>query len=85
MGYSKLLPQIALGHSQSEILASLYFENNYLHLEEIMIPPLTSNVMNADILNRNKDGKDTESTGGRPEKPDSEKSDKTIQNKDSMG
>ena len=85
MGYSKMLPQIALGHSQSEILASLYFENNYLHLEEIMIPPLTSNVMNADILNRNKDGKDTESTGGRPEKPDSEKSDKTIQNKESMG
>lgn len=88
MGYSKMLPQIALGHSQSSILASLHFENNYLHLEEIMIPPLTSNVMNADILNRNKTAKDAnseESTGGRPEKPDSEKSDKTIANKEAMG
>lgn len=50
MGYSKLLPQIALGHSQSFILNSINFENKYLHLSEIMIPPLTSNTMNGQDL-----------------------------------
>ena len=32
LGFSKLLPQIALGHSQSFILNSIYFENDILHL-----------------------------------------------------
>jgi hypothetical protein len=43
MGYSKMLPQIALGHSQSDILATMTFENEVLHLADIMIPPVTSN------------------------------------------
>jgi hypothetical protein len=44
-----------------------------------MIPPLTSATMSSkDVL------KDEDSKGGRPEKDDSEKSDKTIANKESM-
>lgn len=97
-GASKLLPQIALGHSQSFILNSIHFENEVLHLSEIMIPPLMSSTMNSeDILgkktsssdNKNQNtvsGKSTAETkeAGRPEKDDSEKSDKTIANKESM-
>jgi hypothetical protein len=50
MGYSKMLPQIALGHSQSSILNTAYFENDILHLSEVMIPPLMSSTMNMQDL-----------------------------------
>lgn len=51
LGFSKMLPQIALGQSQSFILNTVLFENEVLHLSEIMIPPLMSSTMNADTLN----------------------------------
>ena len=94
MGYSKMLPQIALGHSQSAIINTAYFENEVLHLSEIMIPPLMSSTLNAqDVLGNKGQGNSTKtqsssntsSTGGRPEKPDNQKSEKTIQNKESAG
>jgi len=50
MGYTKMLPQIALGHTQSSILANAYFENDILDLVRVFIPPLTSNTMNAEAL-----------------------------------
>lgn len=93
MGYSKMLPQIALGHSQSFILNSIHFENDILHLSEIMIPPLTSNTINGeDILGKKNESSKTktqdtsteDSKGGRPQKADNEKSEKTIANKESM-
>ena len=93
MGYSKMLPQIALGHSQSEIINTAYFENQILHLSDIMIPPLLSSTLNAqDILGKTGQGKTDknqsssgeQNKGGRPEKPDTEKSEKTIQNRESI-
>ena len=104
IGFSKLLPQIALGHSQNAIINTAFFENNILHLSEIMIPPLMSSTMNLADLQAQKDGKNQDKNGGndksgsnqqvkvaaddkeagRPEKPDSEKSDKTIANRESM-
>ena len=98
MGYSKMLPQIALGHSQSFILNTAYFENEVMKLSEIMIPPLMSSTMKMEDLkgggnsNQPQNNKSQQKTGGqtsdksagRPEKPDSEKSAKTIQNKESM-
>ena len=94
MGYSKMLPQIALGHSQSFILNTAHFENEVLHLQEIMIPPLMSSTLSGeDILGKSnksttsKNQNNTESSdksAGRPAKPDDQKSDKTIQNKESM-
>lgn len=98
IGYSKMLPQIALGHSQSSIIHTAHFENEVLHLSSIMIPPLMSSTLNGeDILGTNKqtDTSKTQNTNsnkvktetkatGRPEKPDSEKSEKTISNKESM-
>ena len=94
LGFSKMLPQIALGHSQSFILNSIAFENEILHLHEIMIPPLMSSTMSsADVLgNRNqsntsqtqKTTEDSNNTGGRPEKADDQKSEKTIKNKEAQ-
>ena len=98
LGYSKLLPQIALGQSQSSILANAYFENDILDLVNVFIPPMMSSTMNADILNRGKGGAgggggttpkaqdpEKESEGaGRKELPDDQKSEKTIKNRESM-
>jgi hypothetical protein len=81
LGYSKMLPQIALGQSQSSILANAYFENTILDLVNVFIPPLSSNTMNADAIASMKGGN---GEVGRKEKPDDEKSEKTIQNKESM-
>ena len=87
IGYSKMLPQIALGHSQSFILNSINFENDVLHLTEIMIPPLMSSTMSSETVLGTKDnaaGGQESGEAGRPEKADDEKSEKTIQNKESM-
>ena len=88
VGFSKMLPQIALGQAQSTILANAYFENEILDLVNVFIPPMMSSTMNSDVLNRlnnqNKENKNSESTGGRPEKADDEKSEKTIMNKESQ-
>lgn len=93
LGFQKLLPQIALGHSQSSILSGIYFENEVLHLPEIMLPPLMSSTLNAeDVLGKKSSGNSSKSQNntepgqtGRPEKPDDQKSEKTIANKESMG
>ena len=79
IGNSKMLAQIALGHSQSFILNSAYFENKVLHLTEVMIPPLSSNTMSSSDILKTESG-----DAGRPELPDDQKSDKTILNRESM-
>ena len=91
IGYSKMLPQVALGHSQSSIINTAYFENEVLHLSEIMIPPLMSSTLNGeDILgkkgNSSSSGSqnNTEGNGGRPPKEETEKSEKTLQNEKSL-
>ena len=86
LGYGKVFPQLALGHSQSSILATFTFENDILHLAESMIPPMSSNTMSSNMLNNNNRNNSAQSqkSAGRPEKEDSEKSDKTIANRESM-
>ena len=86
MGYSKMLPQVALGQTQSSVLANAYFENDILDLVRVFVPPLTSNTMNAEALqqrsaiNRGNSGTNSGEGVGRPEKADNEKSEKTIKN-----
>jgi len=76
LGYSKMLPALALGESQSDILASFYWENDILNLAESLVPPMSSNTMS---------NKNTSNSGaGRPEKDDTEKSTKTLQNEESI-
>ena len=92
IGYSKMLPQIALGQSQSFILHSAKFENEILELSSIMIPPVMSSTLNGEQIlgkngqnNNNNNQKNTELIGaGRPEKDDTQKSDKTLANQESM-
>lgn len=93
LGFSKLLPQIALGHTQSEIIATAIFENSILHLNDLFIPPQMSSTMSSgnkattsDGSKTNKDdGAQSDTKGGRPEKPDDEKSEKTIRNIEASG
>lgn len=84
LGFSKMLPQIALGHSQSSILSAAVFENKILRLSEIMIPPLMSSTMNGDTLLSKSNSAAEEKETGRPQKEDDQKSEKTIQNQESM-
>lgn len=82
IGFSKLLPQIALGHSQSSLIATATFENTILKLNEIMIPPLMSSTMSSkNLVTAGSDNK-----GGRPTNEDSGKevADKTIANRESQ-
>lgn len=83
IGYSKMLPQIALGHSQSSILNTAYFENDILHLSEVMIPPMMSSTVSMEDIKSSRGGGENDKAG-RPEKEESEKSDKTLQNEESM-
>ena len=101
IGFSKMLPQIALGQSQSFILNTAHFENEVLHLSEVMIPPLMSSTLNGeDILGKkDQNGSNTSQNktsgnaivktetkeGGRPEKANDEKSEKTIANRQAAG
>lgn len=93
VGYSKFLSQIALGQSQSAILASAYFENEVLDLVNVFIPPMMSSTMNVDVLNRNKSASDKVDKaaglgdkGGRPTKESQGEtvSEKTVQNIESQ-
>ena len=62
-----------------------HFENEIIHLYDVMIPPLMSSTMSSeDILGKKAASTDSDGEAGRPEKKDSEKSEKTIQNKESM-
>lgn len=90
VGFSKMLPQIAMGQSQSSILANAYFENDLLDLVNVFVPPLMSSTMNADSIaamkNRNNDNGGDDNKGGRPtnESKGEAVSDKTIQNQESQ-
>ena len=88
LGFSLFLPQVALGHSQAAILDTAQFENDILNLTDILTPPQSSNTMSAKGApnSGNKTGgvAKEEKKAGRQEKPDDEKSEKTIQNRESM-
>jgi hypothetical protein len=75
VGYSKMLPAIALGQSQSNFLASIVFEKDFLGLADYMEPVKMASTQSG----KSGDG------AGRPEKPDDQKSDKTLANEASGG
>lgn len=98
IGFSKMLPQIALGQSQSFILNTAFFENEVLELSQIMMPLMMSSTLSAQDLKDLDQTPDKKGSGkigqqtkqksdnptGRPQKEESELSEKTIQNKESM-
>ncbi len=93
IGYGKMFAQIALGHSQNAIMSTAYFENDILGLSEIMIPPMMSSTIGSEDIqnlgkkNQNKTAETqtrTEGQAGRPQKEQTELSDKTIANRESQ-
>lgn len=94
LGYSKMLPQIALGQSQSSILATAHFENDILDLVSTFIPPMQSSTMNADAIKQRKGGNSenknngnnaSDNGNGRPTKESQGEAvtEKTMQNRES--
>lgn len=90
LGFSKLLPQVALGISQSSVISTAILENQILHLDELFIPPQMSSTMssNTNSGNSSNEPRDTNDDGdsavGRPALDPDERSDKTNQNIESM-
>ena len=67
IGHSKILAQIALGHSQSFILNTAHFENEVLHLAQLMLPNLMSSTMNLEDLLGKTDKDDNSKTQKKTE------------------
>lgn len=80
LGFAKFLPAIALGQRQSDIMSALYFENDVLDLVSLMRPPVSSNTMSA---KQQANGSGSGEGPGRPEKNEEDRSEKTIQNRES--
>jgi len=85
IGFSKLLPMVALGHSQSSVIATAVFENKLMDLNSLFVPPQSSATMTGDDSSSTGNNNPSSDKGGRPEAPDDEKSDKTIANREAMG
>ena len=80
-GFSKIVPQVALGVKQRYIESLNTFENEVLNLGERMVPLQSSHTMSnkANESENSETSKDVESTpAGRPEKDQSEKQDSTV-------
>lgn len=80
-GFSKIVPQVALGVKQRYIESLNAFENEVLNLGERMVPLQSSHTMSskANENENSKTSKDVESTpAGRPSKDQSEKQDSTV-------
>ena len=71
-GYSYLLPVVALGLSQRDIVSLKELENDVLKLGEKLIPLSSSYTQSSD------------NPTGRPKLDDSEKAEKTIKNEESL-
>lgn len=93
-GYSKMYAGVATGIKQMDQISLMTFENDFLEMDQKMIPLMssyTSSGENEKKSSSEKTGssttqvKDISNTGGRPELPDEEKSEKTQANIASQG
>ena len=94
-GYSKMIAGVAMGIKQRDQLSLMNFENDFLEMSSKMIPLqssyTTSGTAVADEENSAKNTtktvktQDISNTGGRPELPDEQKSEKTQANIAAMG
>ena len=86
VGGSKLLTHIALGQSQSSVIAIAEFEKNILDIDTLfgLNQNNNKNTSSSSEKENNKNPFEEKKTVGGQEKPDDEKSEKTIQNKEAM-
>ena len=91
-GYSKMRAGVAQGLKQMNQISLITFENDFLKMHEKMIPLMSSYTQGDEKNNSSKEkssngssGKNLTNTGGRPELPAEEKSEKTQANIQAMG
>lgn len=96
-GYSKMRAGIAMGVKQRNLISMIDFENEFLNLDEKMIPLMSSYTQTGDENSGKKNNsgeknsstsgqvKDITNKGGRPELADEDKSEKTQANIAAMG
>lgn len=87
-GYSCILPAIAQGLTQHDLMNIKTLENDVLKLQEVLIPLSSAYTQsnNGDSVEGGKGNDESEAPteeGGRPPKGDLEKTEKTIKNKES--
>ena len=93
LGFSKLLPQVALGQSQTSVISTAVFENNLLNLDELFVAPQMSSTMSGNQSSNGSSGGSSATAKaasdsdnmGRPELEDDQKSDKTLANEAAKG
>ena len=88
-GYSALLPALALGLTQKDLISVKDLENDVLKLGDKLIPLSTSYTQSSSDSNKEEENSEPETgvevdEGGRPELKEEGKSDKTIQNEESL-
>ena len=76
LGFSKLLPQVALGMSQSVVIATALFENKMLKLDDIFTPPQ----MSSTISSKDKEDSEKESDAESGNRTDEEQESNAQQN-----
>lgn len=88
-GYSALVPALALGLTQKDLVNVKDLENNVLKLKDILIPLSTSYTQSGDSTTaetaNGTSGSDEsdENLGGRPELEEGDKADQTVRNEES--
>lgn len=93
LGFSKLLPQVALGQFQTSVISTAVFENNLLNLDELFVAPQMSSTMSGNQSSNGSSGGSSATAKaasdsdnmGRPELEDDQKSDKTLANEAAKG
>ena len=85
-GGSKLLASVALGQSQASVIATARFENEVLDITGLFSSKQDKELAKAKTQKESADNQQQveKKPVGRQEKPDDEKSEKTIQNRESM-
>lgn len=97
-GYSKMFAGVAMGIKQMDQLSLMNFENDFLEMSLKMVPLQSSYTTSGSTIQNEEKNKnsaqnttigtsinDITNTGGRPELPDEEKSEKTQANISAMG
>ena len=98
-GYSKMFAGVAMGIKQMDQLSLMNFENEFLEMSTKMVPLQSSYTTSGNVIASEEQKssstvkkttsttqtRDITNTGGRPELPDEQKSEKTQANIQSMG
>ena len=82
-GYSFLLPSLAMGMSQQQLVDIKSLENDVLNLNEVLIPLSSSFTQSGKVEKKEEDKKGATDEGGAPAKKIEEKAEKTIKNEQS--